>query len=164
MIEGAELSVLRHQLLSDLDRWESELTDPRRIRGTLWYGIFGKACNATDELIVLTTRMVLCRAGDAGQLVLAGVGKGKPVARFTLGQQLEVLKGLQANHLLSPPFGKRDGALFERVVKGRNDFAHGRVAHDKSGIDVTLVFIDAVRYLCRTSIVEALCIPGSDEQ
>lgn len=122
------VATMRDQLLADLDRWEPELVDWLGGRGTLWYGIFDKACKGVDSLISAMTCQALLCAPDPGAAVLLLVGQGKPVERLTLGQQLDVLRALNKRRLLTAgrQVPKIDLDRIESLVDKRNDFEHGR--------------------------------------
>lgn len=150
------VALLRDLLLGDLDRWEPELANWGGTRCTLWYGIFDKACKRVEALISASTREWLARSPDVGDETLLTIGRGKPLERLTLGQQLDILRTLNARRATGPRIPKPDLDRVERIVTKRNEFEHGRLDYGETAIDVTLAFLSDARSLCQSPVIRAL--------
>ena len=71
------------------------------------------------------------------------VSRGKPVDRLTVGQQLEVLRRLSTQSALSAQnrtSWRTDLDVLARLVKRRNEFAHGRLSYDDRDASCSCAF------------------------
>ena len=150
------IELARDQLLSDIERWIRELSPWEGERGTLWYGIFDRACKQFEDVLVPAVSVYVEESRAEANQIVAAVGQGKSFDRFTLGQCLNVLRGLDKQHLLLPE-GRRlprgEWKALERVVATRNEFAHSRLRYDDEAIRTTLKFLGDVRVVCDSTLV-----------
>lgn len=125
---AGQISVVMAELLVDLKRWEEELARFSLRRVTLWAGVYAKAFRAFEFLMKAATGYWISAAGESGLDVVRDVSRGKPVDRLTVGQQLEVLRRLSTQSALSAQnrtSWRTDLDVLARLVKRRNEFAHG---------------------------------------
>jgi hypothetical protein len=153
---AADEVAVKSQLLADLGRWETELARHGLTRPTLWAGVYAKAFRSFEILVACATAHWTAVAGQPGQAVAAEVARGKSADRLTVGQRVEILRRLNALGLIDDDDYVRRRAdldLLDRLVKKRNDFAHGRLGYEGRDVaSVQALFID-LRALCDSPIV-----------
>jgi len=150
------VSLVRAQLLSDLDRWEAELTKYPLTRVTLWAGVYAKAFRAFEFLMRASTSYWINAAGELGYGIASEVGCRKSVDRLTVGQLLDVLRRLNEHH----PGTTQDRISWAgnleaigRIVERRNNFAHGRLSYDNRNVEAARMLFSDLRTFTTSSIV-----------
>lgn len=146
----------RDRLLADIDRWVPELSAWVHKRGTLWYGIFDKACKCFEHLLMAGTLVFIDRAPAAAEPIIVSVGQGKSFSQFTLGQCVDLLRGLDKQQLLvlrGHRLPGREWKVLGRVVTTRNDFEHLRIKYDESATRTTISFLEDLRFMCTSLLI-----------
>jgi len=150
-----QIPVVTAQLLVDLKRWEEELARFSLTRVTLWAGVYAKAFKAFEFLMKAATGYWISAAGGSGQDVVRDVSR-KPVDRLTVGQQLEILRRLSMQSTLfaqNCTSWRGDLDVLARLVKRRNEFAHGRLSYDDRDAEAVRALFADLRTLCKSPIV-----------
>jgi hypothetical protein len=141
------------QLLDDIERWSSELQ--AGMRSTLWYGVFTKAQQQVGVLLKGCASTFVWEAGDAGLDAVAALGRGKPLERMTMGDNVKLIKKLRPD-LLSPA----DRRLLDRMTGLRNEFEHETLSREQ-GPAMTAEFLRLAQGLCRSRLLAAVAATAS---
>jgi hypothetical protein len=150
------VAAVRSQLLADLERWETELARYSLTRLTLWAGVYAKAFRSFEVLVVCAAAHWMGAAGKPGQKVGADVARGRSADRLTVGQRVGILRRLDALGLVDKQDHDRwqtDLGLLDRLVKKRNDFAHGRFGYEDRDVATTRALFTDLRALCDSPII-----------
>ncbi len=153
---AAELELVRHEVLADIERWLPEVGPD--VRSTLWHGVFMKAAKQTDRLFQLCVDVAIHLAGPAAPEAVAIVSRGKPSERLTMGERMDVLKTLDRQRAIAVErkiIGKTDRQLLEDLTILRNNFAHGSIPSGE-GPEQTQRFLELARQFCETQLVQTL--------
>lgn len=164
-IAGKSIETIRQELKQWIESHLRELHHAGH-GSTLWHGVMQKCCAQAEMLITTTARRLLDSVGDAGIAAVKEIGNGKSLGRFTLGQYMTLLRGLEKplNGLLdgeaqlkeicsSPLFGKATVSQMDKVSRLRSDFAHNRWPVD-SGNNWTADFLKEVGALADAPFVK----------
>jgi len=148
-----EVAAVRSQLLADLERWETELARYSLTRPTLWAGVYAKAFRSFEVLAGCAAAHWMAVAGQPGQRVAADVARGRSADRLTVGQRLGILRRLDALGLVDKARWQTDLDLLDRLVKNRNDFAHGRFGYEDHDVATLRALFTDLRALCHSPII-----------
>jgi hypothetical protein len=111
--------------------------------------VFGKAASEVEDVIETCARILMSEAPDSGEQAVLDAGGGKPSSGLTLGEHINVIRKLSGRRIR-----KQENRLLERIVVLRNDFVHGRLAHD--AMETTQEFLSAARQLCSCRLIDSL--------
>jgi hypothetical protein len=128
----------------DGHRWEAELAMYSLTPLTLWAGVYAKAFRSFEVLVASATAHWVSAAQQPGHAVAAEMARGKSLDRLTVGQRVEILRRLCTLGLIANQDHARwqaDMDLLGRLVKKRNDFAHGRFVYDERNVAAVQAFL-----------------------
>lgn len=157
-----DLVVVRDGLFRSIDRWAPEIISAPP-RSTLRFGIAQKCYGQIDRILEICVDESVGECGPEGTNAVNACAGGKPLARLTLGERVQVLErldsclGRRVDSLVVLPGSRLLGAkgikLLHRLSKDRNRFIHD--FGDVQPADVTALLARASE-LCESKLVEAI--------
>jgi len=149
-----EVQQIRDQLVSDLERWELALDMPPTGRA----GVHARVFREFEILLSYAAQYWSEQAGESGLKIVNAVSRGKTLDRLTLGQKVAILRRLYegAEPKTRSNWHADDLETIQRIIKRRNDFAHGRISYHASDSNAIQALFSDIRTFGQSAILTGI--------